>query len=201
MKISRIVLYIFLIYVAVQIIQMIYIPALIIAGSIVAYKMLKRRSKKRKVITIKEPQKAAKIPFVSKYDKDSVEFKMERILQLADYPVTDRNKRFAYQTAHKLDLLDQWYKFIDLRAKLQLNNTDTNREEAVLHLMCDEVLNRIDSVEVEVADHIKREFIQTHVGPLLQDLIDIMEGTKPLNTISIDAYQLLRKEKEPVYVK
>ena len=201
MKIGKIIFYLLLIYVAIQIVQVLFLPALITAGAIFAYKMIKRRSNKRKANVINVKRVAANVPVQSKYDKDSVEYKMERVLQLAHYPIYDKNKRFAYQTAHRLDLLDKWYKFIDLRAKLQLNNTDTNREEAVLLLMCDEVLMRIDTVEVEVADHIKREFIETHVEPLLQDLIDIMEGTKPLNTISIDAYQLLRKEKEPVFVQ
>ena len=120
---------------------------------------------------------------------------MRTLLTMAQFNINDDSKRTIYKSKSELNLLDMWYKFLDLRAKLHLNNTSTGREEAVLHLMCDEVLERIQFAEVEVTDYVRKEFIIEHVKPLLHDILEIMEGIRPIDSISIDAYQLLDASK------
>lgn len=151
------------------------------------FKKKKARKQIKQVKTIKEVK--------SQEERDSIEYKMSTLLEMAEFNPGDVTKRIAYRTKSQLNLLDLWYKYMDLRAKLYLNNTSTSREESVLHLMCDEVLSRIESAEVEITNDVRKEFILENVTPLLQDIIDIMEGIKPNNSISIDAYQLLNKSK------
>ena len=153
------------------------------------YKLIKQ-NKKRKSLALLEKNK-------NREWKESIDYKMEKLLEMAHFDIHNSSKRTAYKTKSQLNLLDQWYKYIDLRAKLHLNNTSTSREESVLHLMCDEVLSRIQLAEVEITNAVRTEFIVENVSPLLHDILDIMEGIRPTDSISIDAYQLLNTSKNP----
>ncbi|ATP40650.1 ABC transporter substrate-binding protein [Solibacillus sp. R5-41] len=124
--------------------------------------------------------------------QNTIEYKMERLLTLTKDADPKGMKRQQYLHKEQYTLRDYWYKYLDLRAKLLLNNTPTHREEAVLHLMCDELLARMDNLEIEVQDSVKKEFIEEHLTPLLQDIVNIMDGINPTQTINIDAYQLLK---------
>ena len=124
--------------------------------------------------------------------QSTLEFKMKRLLELAKYDTKNLNVRHAYKTKSALNLQDYWHKYLDLRAKLALNDTNTYREEGVIDLMCDELLNRLDNAEYETTDEIKKEFIESNLTPLLRDVVDIMDGISPEMTINIDAYQLLK---------
>lgn len=129
-------------------------------------------------------------------EQNTIEFKMERLLTLAKNEDPKGMKRQQYLHKEQYNLRDYWYKYLDLRAKLLLNNTPTHREEEVLHLMCDELLARMDNLEIEVQDSVKKEFIEEHLTPLLHDVVNIMDGIHPSQTINIDAYQLLKTAKE-----
>ena len=125
-------------------------------------------------------------------NQSTIEYKMERLLTLSNHTDPNGYKRQQYKNKQQLDLLDYWYKYLDLRAKLILNNITTYREEEVLHLMCDELLVRMDNLEIEVTDSVKKEFIEENLTPLLRDVVEIMEGINPVKSINIQAYQLLK---------
>ncbi|MBD8034023.1 ABC transporter substrate-binding protein [Solibacillus merdavium] len=125
-------------------------------------------------------------------NQSTIEYKMDRLLTLTNNTDPNGYKRQQYKNKQQLDLRDYWYKYLDLRAKLILNNTSTYREEEVLHIMCDELLNRMDNLEIEVTDAVKKEFIEENLTPLLRDVVEIMEGISPIKTININAYQLLK---------
>ena len=136
--------------------------------------------------------------------KNTLEYKMERLLNIAGYPDENRTKRQQYLHKESLNLRDKWYKFIDLRAKLALNGTSTHREEEVLNMMCDELIYRIDNTDVEVSEMVRKEFIEQHLAPLIQDVIDIVDGIRPMETINMNAYELLKEarlEREPIRLK
>ena len=59
------------------------------------------------------------------------------------------------------------------------------------------MLSRIQLAEVEITNAVRTEFIVENVSPLLHDILDIMEGIRPTDSISIDAYQLLNTSKNP----
>lgn len=124
-------------------------------------------------------------------NQSTIEYKMERLLMLTNNTDPNGYKRQQYKNKQQLDLRDYWYKYLDLRAKLILNNTSTYREEEVLHIMCDELLNRMDNLEIEVTDAVKKEFIEENLTPLLHDVVEIMEGISPVKSININAYRLL----------
>ena len=128
-------------------------------------------------------------------NQSTIEYKMERLLMLSNNLDPNGNKRQQYKIKQQLDLLDYWYKYLDLRAKLILNDTPTYREEEVLHIMCDELLVRMDNLEIEVTDSVKKEFIEENLTPLLRDVVEIMEGISPIKSINISAYQLLKARK------
>lgn len=128
-------------------------------------------------------------------NQSTIEYKMERLLTLSNLTDPNGEKRQDYLSKSELDLRDYWYKYLDLRAKLFLNDTPTYREEEVIYLMCDELLLRIDNVEVEVSDKVRMEFIKGNLTPLLRDVVDIMEGIRPTNSINVDAYNLLKQTK------
>ncbi|AWE07412.1 ABC transporter substrate-binding protein [Lysinibacillus sp. 2017] len=128
-------------------------------------------------------------------NQSTIEYKMERLLTLSNLTDPNDEKRQDYLSKSELNLRDYWYKYLDLRAKLFLNDTPTYREEEVIHLMCDELLLRIDNVEVEVSDKVRMEFIKENLTPLLRDVVDIMEGIRPTNSINVDAYNLLKQTK------
>lgn len=144
----------------------------------------------------KQQQKAMEAEQQQQLEKQStIEYKMERLLTLANNTDTNGNKRQQYKNKQQLDLRDYWYKYLDLRAKLILNDTPTYREEEVLHIMCDELLVRMDNLEIEVTDSVKKEFIEENLTPLLRDVVEIMEGISPIKSININAYQLLKARK------
>ena len=163
-------------------------------------------SEKQKKPTIKIERKVVKAS-VLKGNPDTIEYKMERLLSIAKLDDPNGAKRQNYLQKEQFNLRDYWYKYLDLRAKLALNNTPTNREEAVLHLMCDELLSRLDNLDVEATDSVKKEFIVTNLKPLLHDIVEIMDGIKPTGSIDINAYQLLQGakyeqlEREPVLLQ
>lgn len=128
-------------------------------------------------------------------NQSTIEYKMERLLTLAQYTDPNGGKRQEYILKQHLNLRDYWYKYLDLRAKLILNDTPTYREEEVLHLMCEELLIRMDNLEIEVLDSVKKEFIEENLTPLFHDVVEIMEGINPTKLINIDAYQLLKAKK------
>ena len=174
----------------VEVLIMLLAPLMLIGMGVGGYHLYKRivQNKKMKSQALLEKSK-------DREWKDSIDYKMEQLLEMAHFNMENTSKRVAYKTKSHLDLLDQWYKYIDLRAKLHLNNTSTSREESVLHLMCDEVLSRIQQAEIVVTDDVRKEFIIENVSPLLHDILDIMEGKRPTDSISIDAYQLLNTSK------
>lgn len=194
--IGKIILVLVTIAIIIEILKALVIPALVVGGVYVGYRIYKKMKLKR-VETVKVKHKQSKL--LEK--QQTIEYKMTNLLKQAGFNPNDASKRTAYKIKEELNLLDLWYKYIDLRAKLHLNNTSTSREEAVLHLMCDEVLMRIELADVEVSSEIKKEFIIENVKPLLTDILDILEGVRPVDSISIDAYQLLNKSKgesEPI---
>ena len=128
-------------------------------------------------------------------NQSTIEYKMERLLTLSNHIDSNGDKRQQYKNKQQLDLRDYWYKYLDLRARLILNDTPTTREEEVLHIMCDELLVRMDSLEIEVTDSVKKEFIEENLTPLLRDVVEIMEGISPIKSINISAYQLLKTRK------
>ena len=174
----------------IEVLIMLLAPLMLIGMGVGGYHLYKRivQNKKMKSQALLEKSK-------DREWKDSIDYKMEQLLEMAHFNMENTSKRVAYKTKSHLDLLDQWYKYIDLRAKLHLNNTSTSREESVLHLMCDEVLSRIQQAEIVVTDDVRKEFIIENVSPLLHDILDIMEGIRPTDSISIDAYQLLNTSK------
>lgn len=174
----------------IQVITIIIVPVGVIAISIGIYKLYKHR-KSVKAAKVLQAENAKK----NLENKQTLEYKMGTILTMAQYDINDESKRTNYKSKKELNFLDMWYKFLDLRAKLQLNNTSTSREEAVLHLMCDEVLGRLQYVEVEITEDVRKEFIIENVKPLLHDILEIMEGIRPIDSISINAYQLLNASK------
>ena len=58
--------------------------------------------------------------------------------------------------------------------------------------MCDEIIARIESVDVELTAPVKKEFIEENLTPLLDDINEILSGMKPADTIDINAYDLLK---------
>lgn len=122
----------------------------------------------------------------------TIEHKMENLLKLSGNYIEAPALRHAYLEKTELNLQDKWYQFLDLRAKLELNNTSTGKAEAVLHVMCDEITARIQMVDVEVTDRVKKEFIEENLTPLLDDLNEILGGIKPTDTIDINAHDLLK---------
>ena len=181
---------IFVIAILIEILKILFIPLLFIGIATGGYLIYKRVKKNNKIKTQALLEKSKDLEH-----KESIEFKMSQLLEMAHFDLNNKAKRTTYKTKPQLDLLDQWYKYLDLRAKLHLNNTSTSREESVLHLMCDEVLSRIQFAEVEITDAVRTEFIIENLSPLLHDILDIMEGIRPTDSISIDAYQLLNKSK------
>ena len=174
----------------IELLMIIAIPLLFIGMAIGGYKIYKHVKNNKKLKSLALQEKSKDLEW-----KESIDFKMTQLLEMANFNLENKMKRTAYKSKTQLDLLDQWYKYIDLRAKLHLNNTSTSREESVLHLMCDEVLSRIQLAEVEITNEVRTEFIVENVSPLLHDILDIMEGIRPTDSISIDAYQLLNTSK------
>ena len=175
----------------IQLLVALLIPIGVVALAIGIYKLYKHKKKGKAAKLLEEANEQKQLE-----NKQTIEYKMRTLLSMAQFNVNDHTKRTHYKSKKELDLLDMWYKFLDLRAKLHLNNTSTSREEAVLHLMCDEVLVRIQYAEVEVTDEVRKEFIIEHVKPLLHDILEIMEGIRPMDSISINAYQLLNASKD-----
>lgn len=186
----KFILAIIVIVMIIQLIAVILIPIGIVLLGIGIYKIYKKKkiAKAAKLLQEANNQKMLE-------DKQTLEYKMSTLLTMAQFNINDVSKRTNYKTKQELNLLDMWYKFLDLRAKLHLNHTSTGREEAVLHLMCDEVLGRIQNTDVEVTNDVRKEFIIEHVKPLLHDILEIMEGIRPMDSISINAYQLLNASK------
>lgn len=146
----------------------------------------------------KEAMKLVKYGKISELEAtETIEYKMKKLLTLSGNYDTSPKARQAYVNKRELNLQDYWNKYIDLRAKLALNNISTHREESVLHLMCDELLSRMDNNDIEIIQAVKKEFIEENLTPLLQDVIEIIEGISTKDTINIDAYQLLKNSKEP----
>ena len=174
----------------IELLMILFIPLLFIGMAIGGYKIYKRVKKDKQMKSLALQEQSKDLEW-----KESIDYKMTQLLEMAHFDMKNKMKRTAYKSKPQLDLLDQWYKYIDLRAKLHLNNTSTSREESVLHLMCDEVLSRIQFAEVEITTAVRTEFIVENVSPLLHDILDIMEGIRPTDSISIDAYQLLNTSK------
>ena len=161
-----------------------------IVGAFAAFfgvKWLLKYNQQQKLQKIEQEERRRELEHQS-----TLEYKMQRLLTIALYDTTNAANRKAYQSKQQLNLQDYWNKYLDLRAKLALNDTNTYREESVIDLMCDELLNRLDNAEYEASDDIKKEFIESNLTPLLQDVVDIMDGISPEMTINIDAYQLLK---------
>lgn len=161
-----------------------------IAGAIAiffGFKWLKKYNQQQKMLKLEQEERRRELE-----NQSTVEYKMGRLLTMAQYDTTNAANRKAYQSKQQLNLQDYWHKYIDLRAKLALNDTNTYREESVIDLMCDELLNRLDNAEYETTDDIKKEFIESNLTPLLHDVVDIMDGIHPDMTLNIDAYQLLK---------
>ncbi|MER2028392.1 MAG: ABC transporter substrate-binding protein [Solibacillus sp.] len=161
-----------------------------IVGAVVLYysvKKLIKYSKEKKKQRILEAEQ-----LLISENQSTIEYKMERLLILTNNIDQNGFKRQLYKNEQQLDLRDYWYKYLDLRAKLILNDTPTYREEEVLHIMCDELLIRMDNLEIEVTDAVKKEFIEENLTPLLKDVVEIMEDINPVKTINMDAYRLLK---------
>lgn len=161
-----------------------------IVGAVVLYysvKKLIKYSKEKKKQRILEAEQ-----LLISENQSTIEYKMERLLILTNNIDQNGFKRQLYKNKQQLDLRDYWYKYLDLRAKLILNDTPTYREEEVLHIMCDELLIRMDNLEIEVTDAVKKEFIEENLTPLLKDVVEIMEDINPVKTINMDAYRLLK---------
>ena len=177
----------------IQLISILIVPVGMIAIAIFGYKYFKKKKAQKAANALLEKEQLAQL-----HAKETIEYKMTMLLQKAQFDPHHVSYRNAYQSKDNLNLLDKWFKYIDLRAKLHLNNTFTSREEAVLHLMCDEVILRLENAEVEVTEHVQKDFIIQHVEPLLTDILYIMEGIRPSDSISINAYQLLNTTKTQI---
>lgn len=147
---------------------------------------------KKTVLFIKKRQANAKHLESTKIKSDTIESKIVNLLKLSGNYIENPAIRHKYLEKTDLNLQDKWYQFLDLRAKLELNNTSTGKAEAVLHLMCDEITSRIQTVDVEVTDRVKKEFIEENLTPLIDDLNEILSGIKPVDAIDVDAYDLLK---------
>lgn len=147
---------------------------------------------KKTVAFIKQKRANQKLVEVTKAQSDTIEYKMTNLLKLSGNYIDAPAVRHAYRKKTDLSLQDKWHQFLDLRAKLELNNTPTGKAEAVLHLMCDEITARIQSIDVELTDQVKKEFIEENLTPLLDDINEILSGMKHADTIDINAYDLLK---------
>ena len=147
---------------------------------------------KKIVLFIKQKRADIKLVEETNAQSDTIEYKMTNLLKLSGNYIDAPAVRHAYRKKTDLSLQDKWYKFLDLRAKLELNNTPTGKVEAVLHLMCDEITARIHSVDVELTEQVKKEFIEENLTPLLDDINEILSGMKHADTIDINAYDLLK---------
>ena len=147
---------------------------------------------KKTVEFIKQKRATQKIVEEAKAQSDTIEYKMTNLLKLSGNYIDAPAVRHAYRKKTDLTLQDKWHQFLDLRAKLELNNTPTGKVEAVLHLMCDEITARIYSVDVELTEQVKKEFIEENLTPLLDDINEILSGMKHTDTIDINAYDLLK---------
>lgn len=163
---------------------------LYIVGAIGLYFGIKRYIKHLKTKKEQQAIEAEKQKMIE--NQSTIEYKMERLLKLTNNSDPNGKKRQEYLHKEQLNLRDYWYKYMDLRAKLILNDTTTYREEGVLHLMCDELLARMDNLDIEVLDSVKKEFIEENLTPLLRDIVEIMEGISSTKSININAYQLLK---------
>lgn len=147
---------------------------------------------KKIFLYIKEYQANQRVIEEKKAESDTIEYKMTKLLKLSGNYIDAPAVRHTYRKKTDLGLQDKWHQFLDLRAKLELNNTSTSKAEAVLHVMCDEILTRIESVDVELTAPVKKEFIEENLMPLLDDINEILSGMKPADTIDINAYDLLK---------
>ena len=147
---------------------------------------------KKIFLFIKEQRANQRVIQEKKAQSDTIEYKMTKLLKLSGNYIDAPAVRHTYRKKTDLSLQDKWYQFLDLRAKLELNNTSTSKAEAVLHVMCDEILARIESVDVELTAPVKKEFIEENLMPLLDDINEILSGMKPADTIDINAYDLLK---------
>ena len=147
---------------------------------------------KKIFLFIKEQRANQRVIEETKAQSDTIEYKMTKLLKLSGNYIDAPAVRHTYRKKTDLSLQDKWYQFLDLRAKLELNNTSTSKAEAVLHVMCDEILTRIESVDVELTAPVKKEFIEENLMPLLDDINEILSGMKPADTIDINAYDLLK---------
>ena len=147
---------------------------------------------KKIFLYIKDYQANQRIIEETRVHSETIEYKMTKLLELSGNYIDAPAVRHAYRKKSDLSLQDKWHQFLDLRAKLELNNTSTSKAEAVLHVMCDEILARIESVDVELTAPVKKEFIEENLMPLLDDINDILSGMKPADTIDINAYDLLK---------
>ena len=147
---------------------------------------------KKIVSFIKQKRADHKLVEETKAQSDTIEYKMTNLLKLSGNYIDAPAVRHAYRKKTDLTLQDKWHQFLDLRAKLELNNTPTGKVEAVLHLMCDEITARIQSVDVELTEQVKKEFIEENLTPLLDDINEILSGMKHADTIDINAYDLLK---------
>ena len=114
---------------------------------------------KKIFLFIKEQRANQQIIEETKAYSDTIEYKMTKLLELSGNYIEAPAVRHAYRKKTDLSLQDKWHQFLDLRAKLELNNTSTSKAEAVLHVMCDEIIARIESVDVELTAPVKKEFI------------------------------------------
>ena len=147
----------------------------------------------KKISTVyKEQRKMKLIESENAEKKDTIEYKMTSLLKISGNFNDNSTIRNAYLKKDVLNLQDKWHKFLDIRAKLELNNTSTGKVEAVLHIMCDEIMNRIENVDVEITDLVKKEFIEENLTPLLDDILEILSEVKPTNEIDVNAYELLK---------
>lgn len=147
---------------------------------------------KKIFLFIKEQRANQQVIEEKKAQSDTIEYKMTKLLKLSGNYIDAPAVRHTYRKKTDLSLQDKWYQFLDLRAKLELNNTSTSKAEAVLHVMCDEIIARIESVDVELTAPVKKEFIEENLMPLLDDINEILSGMKPADTIDINAYDLLK---------
>lgn len=147
---------------------------------------------KKARIYFKEASANKKLAELKKAETAKIEYKVEYLLKSSDNFIEDSNIREAYRNKTSLSLQDKWYLFLDLRAKLELNNTPTGKAEAVLHIMCDEITTRIQTVDVELTDLVKKEFIEGNLTPLLDDVNEILSGIKHVDAIDVNAYDLLK---------
>ena len=179
----------FLLYFMVGIILLSLLTNIIVYGGLI---YLTYFVGKKIVSFIKQKRADHKLVEATKAQSDTIEYKMTNLLKLSGNYIETPAVRHAYRKKTYLSLQDKWYQFLDLRAKLELNNTPTGKAEAVLHLMCDEITARIQSVDVELTDQVKKEFIEENLTPLLDDINEILSGMKHADTIDINAYDLLK---------